>query len=114
MRKRLQLALMLTATTAIATSFSLFCDPSRAWAAEGEGKPEMITPTQEHGRKIYVNESAPAEKHASETPLPKRSSKVYWSSKENPWKPVPSAGGGLSPGASASAGRGGPHDRTHT
>src|SRR5258708_40188183 len=103
MRKRLQLALMLTATSAIATSFSLFCALPRAWAAEGEGKPEMITPTQEHGRKIYVNEPAPAEKHASETPQPKRSSKVYWSSKENRWKPVPSAGDVAPPGGRTAA-----------
>jgi soluble lytic murein transglycosylase-like protein len=90
MRKRLQLALMLTATTAIATSFSLAL-PS-VWAAEGDGKPELITTTQEHGRKVYVNEPAPVEKHATAAAQPKRSSLVYWSSKENRWKPVPSAG----------------------
>jgi soluble lytic murein transglycosylase-like protein len=90
MRKRLQLALMLTATTAIATSFSLY--PTPVWAAEGDGKPELITTTQEHGRKIYVNEPAPVEKHATPAAQPKRSSLVYWSSKENRWKPVPSAG----------------------
>jgi soluble lytic murein transglycosylase-like protein len=90
MRKRLQLALMLTATTAIATSF--FLHPAPVWAAEGDGKPELITTTQEHGRKIYVNEPAPAEKHATPSAQPKRSSLVYWSSKENRWKPVSSAG----------------------
>jgi Transglycosylase SLT domain len=90
MRKRLQLALMLTATTAIATSF--FLAPPPVWAAEGEGKPDMITSTQEHGRKIYVNESAPVEKHVTQTAQPKRSSLVYWSSKDSRWKPVPSAG----------------------
>lgn len=94
MRKRLQLALTLTltATSAIATSFSLFCAPPRAWAAEGDGTNERITPTQDHGRRIFVNESAPAEKRETEAPQPKRSSLVYWSSKENRWKPVPSAG----------------------
>jgi soluble lytic murein transglycosylase-like protein len=90
MRKRLQLALMLTATTAIATSFFLQATP--VWAAEGDGKPELITTTQEHGRKIYVNEDGPAPKHAAPAAQPKRSSLVYWSSKENRWKPVPSAG----------------------
>ncbi len=94
MRKRLQLALTLTltATSAIATSFSLFCAPSRAWAAEGDGTTQRITPTQDHGRRIFVNESAPAEKHETEASQPRRSSLVYWSSKENRWKPVPSAG----------------------
>jgi soluble lytic murein transglycosylase-like protein len=94
MRKRLQLACMsmstLTAMTAIATSF--FLAPAPVWAAEGERKPEMITSTQEHGRKIYVNDDGPAQKHATPAAQPKRSSLVYWSSKESRWKPVPSAG----------------------
>jgi soluble lytic murein transglycosylase-like protein len=90
MRKRLQLAFMLTATTAIATSF--FLAPAPVWAAEGEDKPELITTTQEHGRKIYVNDDAPAQKRATPAAQPKRSSLVYWSSKESRWKPVPSAG----------------------
>jgi hypothetical protein len=90
MRKRLQLALMLTATTAIATSFSLY--PTPVWAAEGDNLSHGITTSDEHGRKIYVNEDGPAPKHAAPAPQPKRSSLVYWSSKENRWKPVPSAG----------------------
>jgi soluble lytic murein transglycosylase-like protein len=94
MRKRLQLAFMsmstLTAITAIATSFLLA--PLPVWAAESEGKPERITTTQEHGRKIYVNEAAPVERHAPQAAPSRRSSLVYWSSKENRWKPVPSAG----------------------
>ncbi len=80
----------LTAMTAIATSF--FLAPAPVWAAEGEGKPDMITSTQEHGRKIYVNDDAPAQKHATPAQQPKRSALVYWSSKESRWKPVPSAG----------------------
>jgi soluble lytic murein transglycosylase-like protein len=90
MRKRLQLALMLTATTAIATSFFLTTTP--VWAVEGDGPSNGITATQEHGRKVYVNEDGPAQKHATPAPQPKRSSLVYWSSKESRWKPVPSAG----------------------
>jgi hypothetical protein len=90
MRKRLQLAFMLTATTAIATSF--FLDPTPVWADEGDRPSNAITTTEEHGRKIYVNEDEPAQKHATPAPQPKRSSLVYWSSKENRWKPVPSAG----------------------
>jgi soluble lytic murein transglycosylase-like protein len=90
MRKRLQLALMLTASTAIATSF--FLDPTPVCAAEGDGRSNGITTTEEHGRKVYVNEDAPAQRHATPAAQPKRSSLVYWSSKENRWKPVPSAG----------------------
>ena len=90
MRKRLQLALMLTATTAIATS--LFLYPTPVCAAEGDGPSHGITTTDEHGRKIYVNEDGPAPKHVTQAAPPKRSSLVYWSSRENRWKPVPSAG----------------------
>jgi soluble lytic murein transglycosylase-like protein len=95
MRKRLQLAFMLTATTAIATSLSLSflsLAAPRAWAAEGDGRSEAITPTDENGRKIYVNEPVPVQKHATQAGQSKRSALVYWSSKESRWKPVPSAG----------------------
>jgi hypothetical protein len=92
MRKRLQIALMLTATTAIATSFSLLISPPKVWAAEADGPSTLTATTDEHGRKIYVNESGPAESHAAPAPQAKRSTLVYWSSKENRWKPVPSAG----------------------
>ncbi len=90
MRKRLQLAFMLTATTAIATSFFLY--PTPVCAAEGDGRSNGITTTEEHGRKIYVNESVPAQKPATQAVQARRSSLVYWSSKESRWKPVPSAG----------------------
>jgi soluble lytic murein transglycosylase-like protein len=92
MRKRLQLALTLTLTTTAAIATSFFLAPAPVWAAEGEGKPELITTTQEHGRKIYVNDEAPAQKRATPAAQPKRSSLVYWSGKESRWKPVPSAG----------------------
>lgn len=95
MRKPLQLAFMLTANTAIATSLSLFLFQSiatpRAWA-EGDGRSEAITTADEHGRKIYVNEPVAVQKHAPQAPQLRRSSLVYWSSKESRWKPVPSAG----------------------
>ncbi len=110
MRKRLQPVFKLTARTAIATSFSLslflalslsLAVPS-VWAAEGDSRAELITSTEEHGRKIYVNESVPAQRHAGQASQtqasqfqasqPRRSSLVYWSSKESRWKPVPSAG----------------------
>jgi len=89
MRKHLQLAVMLTATTAIATSFVL---TSPTWAAEADGTHRGIATTEEHGRKIYVNEDGPARTRQTEAPQPKRSSLVYWSSKDSRWKPVPSAG----------------------
>jgi hypothetical protein len=87
MRKRLQLALMLTATTAVATSFSFLMAAPRAWAAmpiavdDGGDAPQVITPTDEHGRKVYVNDPAPAKARPVEAPQPKRSKLVYWSSK---------------------------------
>jgi len=91
MRKRLQIALMsmLTATAAIATSFFLQTTP--VWADDSDGSSNRITTTEEHGRKVYVNDAAPAEKHTMPASQAKRSSLVYWSSKENRWKPVPSA-----------------------
>jgi soluble lytic murein transglycosylase-like protein len=91
MRKRLQIALM--ASTVAATSLSL-ASPLRA-AEGGEGQSEKITTTKitatdEHGRKVYVNDPVPASQahHAQESEVPRRRL-MYWSSKENRWKPVP-------------------------
>ena len=85
-----KIAFMLTATTAIATSFSLM--PPKVRAAEGDGPSQVITTTDEHGRKIYVNEAAPARPRPTQAAQAKRSTLVYWSVKENRWKPVPGAG----------------------
>jgi soluble lytic murein transglycosylase-like protein len=85
MRKRLQIALM--ASTLAATSLSL---TPQLRGADGDGPSENITATDEHGRKIYVNDSAatsPA-RHTQEAPTPRRTL-MYWSSKDNRWKPVP-------------------------
>ena len=95
MRKRLQLALMLTRTTAIATSLAfipLTNAMPRAWAAESDSPSHGITATEDHGRMVYVNEDGPARERATPAPQPRRSGLVYWSSKENRWKPVSSAG----------------------
>ncbi len=89
MRRRLQVALMLTVGTTIATSFPLM---PNLWAAEAESAGHGITATEEHGRKIYVDEDAPAKPRMTQPAQPKRSSLVYWSSKEGRWKPVPNAG----------------------
>src|SRR5580700_1211437 len=94
MRKRLQIALM--ASTVAATSLSLM--PQLRAAEDGDGASQKIvttttkiSATDEHGRTIYVNEAVPAAAHhaqASETP---RRRLMYWSSKENRWKPLPPA-----------------------
>src|ERR1700733_9059146 len=85
MRKRLQIAMM--ASTLAATSLSL---TPQLRAADGDGTSEKITATDEHGRKIYVNDTAatsPA-RHTQEAQTPRRTL-MYWSSKDNRWKPVP-------------------------
>jgi soluble lytic murein transglycosylase-like protein len=85
MRKRLQLVLM--ASTIAATS--VFLAPQLRAADDGDASSNQITATDEHGRKIYVNDSVqkPAARRA-ETETPRRLL-LYWSSKENRWKPVP-------------------------
>ena len=93
MRKRLELALMLT--TAIATSISLASTPVFAAAADDDKRPAArsgITTTEENGRTVYVNEDDPKPVRQAQAAEPKRPGLVYWSSKENRWKPVPSAG----------------------
>jgi soluble lytic murein transglycosylase-like protein len=88
MRKHLKIARMLTASAVFATSISL--SPA-LWAGTGaDGSSENITTTEEHGRKVYVNEAEPAN-HRRATPSPEapRRALMYWSSKENRWKPVP-------------------------
>jgi soluble lytic murein transglycosylase-like protein len=87
MRKRLQIVLM--ASTVAATSLSL---TFQLRAAEGgDGASEKITATDEHGRKIYVNESVATTAHHSQTSETPQRKLMYWSSKENRWKPVPPA-----------------------
>jgi len=85
MRKRLQIALM--ASTVAATSLSLTL---QLRAEDGDGGSAKITATDDHGRKIYVNDSvekAPAHQ-TQESEAPRRAL-MYWSSKENRWKAVP-------------------------
>ena len=89
MRKRLQLAWML-ASTVLATSFTPILMPV-ARAAESNGNSRGIQTTEEHGRRIYVNDDAPAKERPTPVPQAKRSKFAYWSSKESRWKPVPSA-----------------------
>jgi soluble lytic murein transglycosylase-like protein len=86
MRKRLQIVLM--ASTVAATSF--FLTPKLRADEDGDRPAQKITATDEHGRKVYVNDPVPASAahHAEASESPKRRL-MYWSSKENRWKPVP-------------------------
>ncbi|MFY9559383.1 MAG: lytic transglycosylase domain-containing protein [Terriglobales bacterium] len=96
MRMRLQIALM--ATTVAATSF-LSTQP--VWA-ESKSRPDTIaTTTDEFGRKVYVNDAAPASRSESTTPAPRRSGLSYWSSTEHRWKPVPTSGAAIRAARSA-------------
>ena len=89
MRKHLQIALVTGA--AIATSLSFYAP--LVCAATGDGVPaKTITTTEEHGRKIYVNESAPVPANRRvQVAEPAKRSLMYWSAKENRWKRVPPA-----------------------
>jgi len=88
MRRHLKIARMLTASAVFATSISL--TPALRAGTGTDGTSENITTTEEHGHKVYVNESTPAS-HArrAEAPEPPRRTLMYWSSKESRWKPVP-------------------------
>ncbi len=89
MRKRLQIALM--ATAAIATSLPLFLITPVALASADDDPLPVITATNDHGRKVYVNEPTAQPHHVAAPVESRRSSLMYWSVKENRWKPVPSA-----------------------
>jgi soluble lytic murein transglycosylase-like protein len=92
MRKRLQIALMASTMTAASFSFS-----SQLRAAAGSdsnnANPSMpIVASDDHGRKIYVNDSLSASPaKPTEAVETHRRALLYWSSKENRWKPVPPA-----------------------
>ncbi len=95
MRKRLHIALM--ASTLAATSLSL--TPLLRAGEGGDGASDKtantkivatkITASDEHGRKIYVNDSVAAPSRSTETSEAPRRTLKYWSSKEKRWKPVP-------------------------
>jgi soluble lytic murein transglycosylase-like protein len=87
MRKHLQIALM--AVMAVATSASLYTP--RVQAATGpDDSFQVITSTDEHGRKVYVNDAVRATHLQHPQSLePTRRTLMYWSVKESRWKPVP-------------------------
>jgi soluble lytic murein transglycosylase-like protein len=86
MRKRLKIALM--ASTIAATSLSLTAQLRAGDQSDGES----IAATDDHGRTVYTNDfvaaKPPRSAEATETP---RHALMYWSSKDNRWKPVPPA-----------------------
>jgi soluble lytic murein transglycosylase-like protein len=90
MRKRLQIASMLTASAAIATSCFL-CPPRVRAAEDDNAASQLTTTTDEHGRKVYINDAPAPHAQSTQTSPAKRSALMYWSAKENRWKPVPSA-----------------------
>src|SRR3984893_3075341 len=87
MRKHLQIALM--AVMAVATSASLAT--LRVQAATGpDDSSQVITSTDENGRKVYVNDAGRATRLQHPQSLePTRRTLMYWSVKESRWKPVP-------------------------
>ena len=100
MHKRLQPVLM--ASTVIATFLSL-TTPSLQ-AEPGSSTMSVITSSaDEHGHKVYVNESVPVNPKASQAPASHRSGLVYWSAKERRWKSVKSASGTMKAARSAAA-----------
>jgi soluble lytic murein transglycosylase-like protein len=90
MGKRLHIVLMVG--SAIATFLSL--TPLRVQAADdSSGNAQALTATtDENGRRIWVNEPSPAAKSSRQNQAaPSGKQLMYWSSKEQRWKPVPHA-----------------------
>jgi len=83
MRRRLKLAFLTTATTAIATLLSF---TPRVQAATNA---PITSTTDESGHKVYVNDVA--ERLPKQTFRSQQSSLVFWSTTEHRWKPVPHA-----------------------
>ncbi len=92
MRKRLQLALM--ASPVIATFLSLTTPYVQAEAGSGDVSGAITTSTDDSGRRVFVNDyapAAPARTRQAAASQSQRSSLVYWSVIEHRWKPVPRA-----------------------
>jgi soluble lytic murein transglycosylase-like protein len=82
MRKRLQIALM--ASPVLATFLSLTTPYVRAQAG-------ITASVDSSGRKVYVNDEAPATPRRSSPATPRSSGLMYWSPTAHAWKAVPSA-----------------------
>ena len=99
MRKRLQIVLM--ASTLAVTSLSVV--PRVCAAEDGDGAQTQITATDVNGHKIYVNDFVPPKPvHHAEESAP-RHHLMYWSSKDNRWKPVPPANAAIMQAARSAA-----------
>jgi len=85
MPKRLQIVVI--ASTLAATSFSLM--PGLCLAEEAKTVSAPITATDEHGRKVYVNDFVPSRPPKRVEDGNPRRNLMYWSSRESRWKPVP-------------------------
>jgi len=85
MRKHLQHALMATAVTATVLSLAPCIR-----AEEGPDSTVITPTTDDSGRTIYVNESAPVSSGHAQAPI-QRNSLMFWSVTEHRWKPVPFA-----------------------
>lgn len=88
MRKHLQLALM--ASSVIATFLSFTTTTPYVQAQTGAST-AITTSTDDNGRKVFVNDEAPATTRRAQAPTARRSSLVYWSPTSHRWKAVPSA-----------------------
>ena len=108
MRKRLQIALMVSPV--LAASFSLSAPRAHA-ASDGpeNHSSKLVATTDDSGRKIYTNDdpSVDIRKAARESQDGSASSSrlVYWSAKEKRYKPVPAAKMGAARSAAAEVNR---------
>jgi soluble lytic murein transglycosylase-like protein len=107
MRKRLQIALMVSPV--LAASFSLSV-PRAFGASDGKETPSrLIATTDDSGRTIYTNDSiaaTPARAERASQPEVLRANRlVYWSVKEKRYKPVPPATMGAARSAAAEVNR---------
>jgi len=93
---------MLTAGTVLATSLSL--TPLLCAGTGSDSSSETITTTEENGHKVFVNESISGKPaHREAAPQAPRRTLMYWSVKENRWKPVPTANAALMQAARSAA-----------
>src|SRR5260370_4144411 len=97
MRKRLQIALMATVISFLATLVGRMPAHAQPGASSGAGAGAITPTTDDSGRKIYVNGDTangdrPSAASRAAAATPSRSALVYWSSTEHRFKPVPTSG----------------------
>jgi soluble lytic murein transglycosylase-like protein len=106
MRKRLQLALMVSPVIATFLSFSISM-PSVQAETGADSSGAISTTTDQNGRKVYVNDQVSPVLRAGRpyVPAARHSSLVFWSVTEHRWKPVPTANVRAARSAAAEVGR---------